>query len=153
MQDLRALLPVKASLPEGFRPSSRSARRVKNALPAPEVCPFCESCVSVQGNAVIYHGRTYGEWPWIYWCKDCGASVGMHPGTDIPLGTLATPAIKAARVRAKDMFNPLWQSGEMTRSEAYAWLAGRLGIPVEQCHFGWFDCRMCERAEFAILAR
>lgn len=37
----------------------------------------------------------------------------------------------------------------MTRSEAYAWLAGELGIHVGQCHIGWFDVAQCERVEVA----
>ena len=42
---------------------------------------------------------------------------------------------------------PFWESGRMTQTEAYAWLAKQLGIEnVERSHFGWFDVATCERA-------
>ncbi len=71
---------------------------------------------------------------------------GMHPFTNIPLGTLADAPTRQARTRAKEVFNPIWQSQRMTRSEAYSWLAGQLGIAnVEECHIGWFDVQTCQR--------
>jgi hypothetical protein len=127
---------------------SRSAeRRVKDRLPAPEVCPHCGGTVRFVNNAEVY-GQEYGEWPWMYLCQNvaCRAYVGAHPHTNIPLGTLATSAIRAARKAAKDAFNPLWQSGQMNRREAYSWLAARLEIPVSTCHFGWFDEAQCQKA-------
>ena len=51
-----------------------------------------------------------------------------------------------ARKKLKDLFNPLWQSGKMSRSEAYAWLAEKLGIEKASCHVGWFGLEMCNRA-------
>ena len=101
-------------------------------------------------NSKIY-GRAYGEWPWALLCvnRNCGAYVGLHPATGIPLGTLATANIRAARKMAKNLFNPLWQGPNArvrNRSEAYAWLATQMDIPVEQCHFGWFDAAQCEHA-------
>ena len=72
--------------------------------------------------------------------------MGLHPFTGIPLGTLATPEMRDARKRAKAAFNPLWQGGRMSRSDAYAWLAGQMGIAdVNECHIGWFDVGQCER--------
>ncbi|WP_446333007.1 zinc-finger-containing protein [Burkholderia pseudomallei] len=97
-------------------------------------------------NNAIY-GRDYGEWPWAFLCRGCGSYVGMHPFTDIPLGTLADAATREARKRAKAAFNPLWQSGSMTRTEAYTWLAARLGVAVAACHIGWFDVAMCQLVE------
>lgn len=131
---------------------SRSAeRRVKDRLPAPEVCPHCRAAVRFVNNAEVY-GQEYGEWPWMYLCqnRECRAYVGAHPHTNIPLGTLATPAIRSARKAAKDAFNPLWQTGQMTRREAYTWLAARLDIPVATCHFGWFDEAQCQKVLAAL---
>jgi hypothetical protein len=70
----------------------------------------------------------------------------MHPFTNIPLGTLADGPTRQARKRCKEPFESLHRSGRMTRSEAYSKLAKKLGIPVEQCHFGWFDAAQCKRA-------
>ena len=130
-----------------WNPSRRALKRVKDKLPAPETCPHCGSVVKIVRNSEIYNGQEYGEWPWAYKCdgKFCDAYVGMHPFTNIPLGTLATHAMRDARKRAKAVFQPLFQSGRMTRSEAYEWLAAQLGIPVHECHVGWFDVAMCNR--------
>lgn len=139
-----------------WNPSRKAIARVKNPLPAPTICPHCGSAVKIVCNSEIYNGQEYGEWPWAYKCDGsfCDAYVGMHPFTNIPLGTLATHAMRDARKRAKNVFQPLWQSGRMTRSEAYAWLAGQLGITkVNECHIGWFDVPMCNRVVEVIHAR
>lgn len=130
----------------GIKKSRKASGRVKDALPAPKICPHCGSAVELCSNAKIY-GREYGDWPWAYRCisEDCDSYVGVHPNTDIPLGTLATFEMREARKDAKAAFNPLWQSGEMKRSEAYTWLASQLGIPVGECHIGWFDEAQCNR--------
>jgi hypothetical protein len=131
-----------------WNPSRKAIARVKNPLPPPAACPHCGSPVEIVRNSVIY-GRAYGEWPWAFRCTDdvCDSYVGMHPFTGIPLGTLANAEIRAARKRAKNVFNPLWQDGgQFTRSDAYAWLARQLGITnIEECHIGWFDVAMCDR--------
>ncbi|WP_339091160.1 zinc-finger-containing protein [Variovorax paradoxus] len=134
-------------------PSRRAVARVRNPLPVPEKCPHCSSPVFIDSNACIY-GREYGEWPWALMCTGCDSYVGLHLFTGIPLGTLATPPMRRARGAAKDAFNPLWQGGGMTRTEAYAWLAGALGIAdVEQCHIGWFDVAQCAAVVAAVKAR
>lgn len=136
-------------------PSRRATAKVKNPLPAPTRCRHCGAEVKLVSNAEIY-GREYGEWPWAFLCQDqtCRAYVGLHPFTGIPLGTLATASIRNARKAAKALFNPLWQSGEMTRDEAYVWLAGQLGIAnVEDCHIGWLDVPECKLVVAAVQAR
>lgn len=90
----------------------------------------------------------YGDWPWAYKCnsKPCNSYVGLHPFTNIPLGTLADAPTREARKKAKAAFNPLWQSKRMSRKDAYAWLAKQLGIVnAGECHIGWFDVATCER--------
>lgn len=136
-----------------WNPSRRATARVKNPLPVPDRCPHCDKACFIVNNAEIY-GREFGEWPWSLLCTGCRAYVGLHPFTGIPLGTLATPAIRKARSAAKDAFNPLWQSGRMNRSDAYAWLAGALGIAkVEECHIGWFDVEQCQAVVRAVQQR
>lgn len=137
-----------------YNPSARATARVKNPLPAPTVCRFCHGPVEIRHHEDHYHGNSYGDWPWpwLYACRDCDASVGMHPFTAIPLGILADKATREARKRAKAPFQRLYQSGRMTRDEAYRQLAQRMGIPHEECHFGWFDVALCQRAEAATRA-
>lgn len=135
-----------------WNPSRTATARVKDSLPAPETCPHCAAPVALVGNEEIY-GRPFGDWPWAYRCtnvRGCGAYVGLHPFTAIPLGTLATAEIREARKKAKAAFNPLWQGGAMSRTDAYAWLAGALGIPVGECHIGWFDAAACARVVLAV---
>lgn len=50
-----------------------------------------------------------------------------------------------ARQAAHRAFDPLWQSGKMSRSDAYTELARRMGIPKEQAHMLLFDQAQCER--------
>jgi len=139
-----------------WNPSRRATARVTNPLPAPVTCPHCGAAVKIVCNSEIYNGQQYGEWPWAYKCDGslCDAYVGMHPFTNIPLGTLATRPIREARKRAKAAFNPLWKSGDMSRNEAYAWLAEQLGIAnTDECHIGWFDVSMCIRVVKVVRAR
>lgn len=49
------------------------------------------------------------------------------------------------RCMAHAAFDPKWQSGKMSRTEAYAWLAKELSIPKEACHMLMFDEEMCKR--------
>lgn len=125
-------------------PSRTATAKVSNPLPVPEHCPNCGSPVGLVENDAIY-GTHYGEWPWAYRCTDdvCDSHVGLHPFTSIPLGTLADAPTRAARREAKQIFNLTWRR-EMTRTEAYKWLAGRLGIAnSEECHIGWFSVEQC----------
>jgi len=150
---LRAALPPRTGPVTPWAPSRRAVARVRNPLPIPERCPNCGAPVFIDKNSCIY-GREYGDWPWALMCTGCDSYVGLHPFTGIPLGTLATPEMRRARSEAKDAFNPLWQGGSMTRSEAYAWLASALGIAdVEQCHIGWFDVAQCAAVVAAVKAR
>jgi hypothetical protein len=129
-------------------PSRRAVARVLNPSPIPTACPFCGAVVTATNNDAIY-GKSIGTWPWAYMCenKECHSYVGMHPLTNIPLGTLADTKTREARKLTKALFEPLHgKAGQMKRTEAYGWLANKLDIPVGECHFGWFDVAMCRRA-------
>jgi len=126
-------------------PSRKATARVKNPLPVPKHCRFCHSSVQVGTHQDVY-GRDYSDWPYVYMCDGCGAYVGMHPFTNIPLGTLADRATRQARKRCKKPFETIWRQGYMARTEAYSWLANKMNISKNECHFGWFDISMCEAA-------
>lgn len=49
-----------------------------------------------------------------------------------------------ARVRAHAVFDELWQSGQMTRTEAYGWLCAVMGKTEEEGHISCFDVQECE---------
>ena len=125
--------------------SRKALKRVKNPLPIPTDCRYCAGHVELVNNSAIY-GREYGEWPFAYRCTDCKAYVGLHPSTDIPLGTLAAPQLRKDRNAAKDAFHRVKEKRGFSRSLAYQWLAGKMGIEVGVCHFGWFDQEDCAKA-------
>jgi hypothetical protein len=106
------------------------------------ICPYCnKESVFYQDSSIIYR-KNYGP---IYYCKDCDASVGCHPGTTTPLGRLANKELRVLRNRGHLIFDKLWRDGK-TRQTAYKVLAERLGISVDDCHFGHFDIDMCQKA-------
>ena len=132
--------------------SRRATAKVKNPLPAPTKCNCCASeAIEIVENSKVYNGRSYGKYPWIYLCGDCGAYVGLHPFTNIPLGTLANEEMRKARKDSKFYFTPLYASGDMDRNEAYERLAKKLGISKSECHFAWFDVEMCAKAADACI--
>lgn len=128
-----------------WNPSQTAINKVKDPLPVPVVCNCCNGSVRVAGHGEVY-GKTYGKYPWMYLCEDCGAYVGMHPFTNIPLGTLADAATRKARNYSKKPFEEIWQSGIMTRTEAYRWLAKEMGKTTAECHFGLFTKEECNKA-------
>ncbi len=81
----------------------------------------------------------------MYLCRDCGACVGTHKGTVRPLGRMASREVRQARRRAHSVFDPLWSSGEMTRSGAYKWLSEQMGIKKRYCHIGYFGVEECNQ--------
>ncbi len=68
-----------------------------------------------------------------------GALLGLHALASVP-GDAAT---RAARIRAHEAFDPLWKGGELTRRQAYGWLAKAMGrSPI---HIGELGAEDCER--------
>ena len=72
-----------------------------------------------------------------FWhCDDCGSWVGCHHKTKQrtrPLGYLAPKEIFEARKVIHALLDPLWQGGEITRAQAYAYITRQLGY---QYHTG-----------------
>lgn len=129
-----------------WHPSVSAMRRVKHPIPAPTCCNYCKAEVELSENKAVY-GKNYGDWPYVYHCVNCRAYVGLHPFTNIPLGTLADSATRKARNSAKASFNKIHEKGFMRRTDAYTALATAMGLPQEQCHFGLFDVVACQQAK------
>ena len=108
------------------------------------ICPYCGKQAEYMDSKIIYHGRSYGM---IYICRPCDAYVGVHKGTDQPLGRLANRELRRWRNRAHAMFDPLWQKGRFRRrrNDAYAWLAEKMGLPKEETHIAMFDIPQCKQ--------
>ena len=107
-------------------------------------CDYCGRRAEFVDSKIVY-GRSYGK---IYLCKHCMAFVGVHKGTDQPLGRLANAELRYWKKEAHAAFDPLWKYGRFKgyRNAAYAWLAERMGLPVEKTHIGMFDVRECKKA-------
>ncbi|WP_088255607.1 zinc-finger-containing protein [Fimbriiglobus ruber] len=125
-------------------------------------CPYCGSGAKLVLGRAIYADR----WPNLsdkaFWACEryptCDAYVGCHPGTETPLGRLANKELRGWKLKAHNSFDPLWKAKLAKRQReqgpdpkirargtGYQWLAGQLGIPVEQCHIGLFDADTCRR--------
>lgn len=111
------------------------------------MCPYCNSPAVLQPAEVVYRGTgsTYGK---LWVCSNyprCNAYVGVHKGTDAPLGSLGNPMTRQHRITAHDVFDQLWcgAGARMRRSEAYNMVAQALG--VESVHIGGADIATCER--------
>lgn len=130
-----------------FKVSKAAVAKVTGALPVPSNCPNCGAGVELVNNKEIY-GREYGAWPFSYRCvsKECDSYVGIHPRTDIPLGTLANKEVRQARKLAKAVISPLWEERGIERTAVYRWLAEKMGIAnVDHMHIGYFGVEQCNR--------
>lgn len=112
-------------------------------------CPYCcQSAALVYGNIVYPHREDLFSKKF-YLCQSCGAYVGCHDGTDVPLGRLANAELRRAKMKVHAEFDILWKNKWLSRTKAYAWLAEELGIPASLCHVGMFDVETCNRAVVA----
>ncbi len=122
-----------------------------NYYPIPTVCPYCNSPVIFTSNAAIY-GKQYGN-GMCYKCVNCDSYVGVHTGTNVPLGILANKELRKLKKECHALFDPIWQNNKnIKRTDAYKMLAKLLDIPISECHFGWFDKEMLCKAK-EILSR
>ena len=125
-------------------PSAHAIRRVPHPTPVPERCTYCTGRVVVANNSTIY-GRPFGNYPWVLKCIDCDSYVGLHPDTNIPLGTMANKETREARKEAKKIFYTFLHDEKMSRTAGYKWLADQMGLTDAECHFGLFTVEQCEQ--------
>lgn len=110
----------------------------------PTTCNLCGGNVIYTTNDRIY-GKKYGS-GYCYLCTACGAYVGTHrPRPKEALGILANERMKKGKRVCHEIFDKLWKNGR-ERRVLYAKLAEEMGIPVEMCHFGYFDMEQLKRA-------
>lgn len=109
----------------------------------PMICRYCGSPVVYTSNAEIY-GKEYGTGK-CYLCRTCKAFVGVHPNTNIPLGSLANEELREYRKEAHFWFDKIWKNPTriMTRHKAYEWLATQMKLPREKTHIGMFEKEQC----------
>lgn len=112
----------------------------------PKICNICGGNVIFTSNATVYHGKEYGSGK-CYLCTSCRAYVGTHKNQPKDaLGILADKDMRDMKMKCHDAFDKFWKSGKNSRSYMYQKLARELKIPVDECHFGWFDMEMLVKA-------
>lgn len=108
-------------------------------------CPYCNAPAKLVSGKEIYPHRADLFKKSFYQCEPCDAYVGCHPGTIKPLGRLANAELRKAKSAAHAAFDPIWKNSVMPRSNAYQWLAHKLGIEKHKCHIGMFDVETCKK--------
>ncbi|CBW37994.1 conserved uncharacterised protein [Salmonella phage Vi01] len=110
-------------------------------------CDYCGQPAQYVGCDVVYPHRPDLRNLKFWVCSPCDARVGCHTHGDgrQPLGRMANAALRAAKQEAHRSFDPIWKSGQRSRSDAYSWLAHNLGIKKRDCHIGLFDIDMCRK--------
>lgn len=118
------------------------------------ICPYCNEKAEYIDSDYIYN-KSYGM---IYMCIPCDAYVGVHKGTDIPLGRLADMELRTYKNKAHHWFdqiaktsfiNKIWRQyipDTSNRNKAYLWLSKQMDIPLAECHVGMFDIERCQKA-------
>jgi hypothetical protein len=114
----------------------------------PTVCNICGGNVIYTSNADIY-GKEYGSGK-CYLCQNCGAYTGTHrPRPREALGLLADVPMRKGKVACHDLFDSMWKGkpkAQKKRKDLYLWLADEMGVPFEECHFGYFDIQQLRQA-------
>lgn len=115
-------------------------RRFPEWRDPPIICDLC-------GEALIYQSldvHPRGFWPVKYMCMNCGASVGTHPHSVYPLGTMADPALRKKRMAVHMAIDYLWLNGGRTRQEVYELMSRLTGLP--DFHVGELSDIECDHA-------
>jgi len=100
-------------------------------------CPECQAPLVLRPSkyGLFYGCSTYPK---------CRSAHGAHPN-GAPLGVPANKEVKDARVRAHASFDLLWNTGTMTRKEAYKWMQMALRLGKHEAHIGNFDLVTCNK--------
>lgn len=95
------------------------------------------------------YGKQYGS-GYCYYCTECHAFVGTHrPWPKVALGVLADKHMRELKVECHNIFDKFWRGkpkAKKKRDDLYMWLANKMGIPIQDCHFGYFDRDELRRA-------
>lgn len=115
----------------------------------PKVCNICKKDTVIYASNSIIYGKEYGSGK-CYYCTNCGSYVGTHkPRPTEAMGLLATKEMRDMKMKCHDLFDATWKNEKerhKARKASYERLAKDLNIPVDECHFGWFDMDMLIKA-------
>ncbi len=104
-------------------------------------CPYCKQEAKWCENKEKY-GRNFGKSYMCYFCKDCDAYVGTHQNTRRPLGTMANAELRWWRIKAHEIIDRRWKSGEMKRKTMYKMLDEMMGKTM---HIGQSTIEECKK--------
>ena len=107
-------------------------------------CQYCGGTVVLRSADGIY--RDNPNHTMLYVCSNyphCDAYVRTHPGTNIPVGTLANRKLRMLRNEAHHQFDQLYRSGSMSKQDAYLRLADLLQMPLSKAHIGYLGEYYC----------
>ena len=119
-------------------------KKKKGINPSAMRCQYCGGTVVLRSADGIYHENH--SHTMLYVCSNyprCDAYVRTHPGTNIPVGTLANHELRTLRNQAHHYFDQLYLSGLMSKQDAYLWLAGLLQVPLSKAHIGFLGEYYC----------
>lgn len=105
------------------------------------VCPYC-GAASVLIDSIDLYGQSYGM---IWRCSPCDAHVGVHRDSPNfqPLGSLANRALRRARGEARQLFDPLWKNGNLSRKAAHSMMRQLMQMDEEEAHIARFTPEQC----------
>lgn len=113
--------------------------------PAPK-CLECDGYGrKVSGDKIYPHRQDLHSF--VFWRCDCGAYTGSHKNSpsNAPKGLCAGPETRRARIDAHKAFDAIYRDKSLSRSDAYKWLADKMGITRKQCHIGYMNREQAER--------
>lgn len=125
---------------------NKTQKKKKRRHPSGSSCPYCGGTVILRSADGIY--RDNSRRTMLYVCSRyprCDAYVRTYPGTTKPMGTLANGKLRALRNEAHKYFDQLYKDGQMTRQDAYKWLADLLCVPQSEAHIGYVGEYYCGR--------
>lgn len=122
--------------------NGRKRKKATNVAPR---CPYCGATTHLRSADGIYFDNSKNAM--LYVCKNyprCDSYVRVHPGTTIPMGTVANKKLRTMRKDAHKYFNQIYYRGIMTKQEAYQWLSEFMGLPMESTHIGMMGEYYCQ---------
>lgn len=120
----------------------------------PTKCNICGGKVVYKKVEQVYGKKNikFKTSGYCYHCEQCGAVVGTHKSNPKEaMGILADREMCEMRQKSHKLFDTLWKTKEQ-RTAMYQKLADELGIPFEECHFGYFDKEQLEKI-YSILVK
>ena len=81
----------------------------------------------------------------IWLCPECGARIGVHKGTNIPLGAPAIGETSRLRIEVHREIERLVASG-LSKSSVYRILQRKMGLSEQATHAGKFNAEQCRQA-------